>query len=65
MNLDQETAAKLLDAGAVALFLNAPQNLEFGIDCNTWKIGPKFKGIKFIPPGTQCLTKAFTLFTIL
>jgi A1 cistron-splicing factor AAR2 len=51
MNLDQETAKKLFDAGGIVLMLNSPSNLEFGIDCQSWKCGPKFKGIKFIPPG--------------
>ncbi|RHZ74108.1 hypothetical protein Glove_227g17 [Diversispora epigaea] len=49
--MDQETAQILFNQGAFLLFLNAPQGLEFGIDYNTWEIGPKFKGIKFIPPG--------------
>lgn len=35
------------------LFLDAPQNLEFGIDYNVWKTGPKFKGLKGIPPGVH------------
>ncbi|KAI8894863.1 A1 cistron-splicing factor [Globomyces pollinis-pini] len=33
------------------LFLNAPKQLEFGIDFNLWTIGPKFKGLKAIPIG--------------
>ncbi|CAG8436166.1 9493_t:CDS:2 [Diversispora eburnea] len=49
--MDQETAHILFNQGAFLLFLNAPRGLEFGIDYNTWEIGPKFKGIKFIPPG--------------
>ena len=36
---------------ATALLLNAPSNLEFGIDLNVWKTGPKFKGLKMITPG--------------
>ncbi|CAB5176305.1 unnamed protein product [Rhizophagus irregularis] len=49
--MDQETAQALFDKGAFLLFLNAPEGMEFGIDNNCWKIGPKFKGVKLIPPG--------------
>ncbi|CAI2177495.1 19959_t:CDS:2 [Funneliformis geosporum] len=49
--MDQETAQALFNQGAFLLFLNAPEGLEFGIDYNSWKIGPKFKGLKLIPPG--------------
>ena len=36
--------------------LNAPKNLEFGIDNISWKIGHKFKGVKLIPLGTHIIT---------
>lgn len=26
-------------------------SLEFGLDFHSWQTGPKFKGVKFIPPG--------------
>ncbi|CAG8595876.1 17104_t:CDS:2 [Acaulospora morrowiae] len=49
--MDQETAQALFNKSAFLLFLNAPKGLEFGIDYNSWEIGPKFKGVKLIPPG--------------
>lgn len=49
--MDQETANALFEKGAFLLFLEAPPNLEFGIDYNAWTIGPLFKGVKLIPPG--------------
>lgn len=49
--MDQELANKLFEIGAFILFLDAPPNLEFGIDYNAWTIGPLFKGVKMIPPG--------------
>ncbi|EPB86982.1 hypothetical protein HMPREF1544_06200 [Mucor circinelloides 1006PhL] len=49
--MDQETANKLFEVGAFMLFMDAPPNLEFGIDYNAWTIGPLFKGVKLIPPG--------------
>ncbi|KAJ3270548.1 a1-alpha2 repression [Terramyces sp. JEL0728] len=42
-----------MSLGSTLLLLDAPNNLEFGIDFNSWKIGPKFKGMRFIPPGTH------------
>ncbi|KAI9312390.1 A1 cistron-splicing factor [Dichotomocladium elegans] len=49
--MDQQTANALFEAGGILLFLDAPPNLEFGIDYNAWSIGPLFKGVKMIPPG--------------
>jgi A1 cistron-splicing factor AAR2 len=49
--MDQETANVLFNKGGFLLFLNAPENMEFGIDYNAWTTGPLFKGIKLIPPG--------------
>ncbi|CAG8504582.1 3514_t:CDS:2 [Ambispora leptoticha] len=49
--MDQDLAKALFDKGAFLLFLNAPPGLEFGIDYNSWQIGPKFLGVKLIPPG--------------
>ncbi|KAI8063297.1 A1 cistron-splicing factor [Gongronella butleri] len=49
--MDQDTANQLFEVGGKLLFLNAPSNLEFGIDYNAWTIGPRFKGVKLIPPG--------------
>ncbi|KAF7722433.1 a1-alpha2 repression [Apophysomyces ossiformis] len=58
--MDQETANALFEQGACLLFLDAPPNLEFGIDYNAWTIGPLFKGIKLIPPGLH-----FVYFSVL
>ena len=49
--MDQDTANQLFDAGAILVFLNVPTGTEFGIDYNSWEVGPKFKGVKMIPPG--------------
>jgi A1 cistron-splicing factor AAR2 len=35
----------------VLLLVNCPELMEFGIDNQIWKIGPKFMGIKHIPLG--------------
>ncbi|KAI8825683.1 A1 cistron-splicing factor [Fimicolochytrium jonesii] len=49
--MDQQTANALFEKGALLLFLDAPPNMEFGVDCYSWVTGPKFKGLKLIPPG--------------
>ncbi|KAG0211183.1 a1-alpha2 repression [Mortierella sp. GBA30] len=50
--MDNETLKRLFKAGAILLVLDAPHNqLEFGIDVNCWNTGPRFKGVKIIPPG--------------
>ncbi|XP_032825891.1 protein AAR2 homolog isoform X3 [Petromyzon marinus] len=49
--MDQETAQRLYAEGAFLVFLGVPEGTEFGIDYNTWEVGPLFKGIKMIPPG--------------
>ena len=49
--MDQETAQRLFAEGGVLLLLDVPERTEFGIDYNSWVVGPKFKGVKMIPPG--------------
>ncbi len=49
--IDQESALKLFEEGAVLFLLDVPVGTEFGIDMNSWNTGEKFKGVKMIPPG--------------
>ena len=49
--MDRGTAQKLFTEGAFLVILDVPQNTEIGIDYNSWRSGPKFMGIKMIPPG--------------
>ena len=35
------------------LLLDAPAEMRFGIDNQFWQIGPKFKGVKMVPPGAH------------
>ncbi|KAI9327977.1 A1 cistron-splicing factor [Obelidium mucronatum] len=51
MNIDQNTAKQLLATGAFLVLLDAPVDISFGIDLNEWQTGPRFKGLKLIPPG--------------
>lgn len=44
-------ALHLFEEGAILLFLDVPENTEFGIDMYSWNVGVKFRGLKMIPPG--------------
>ncbi|VDO29729.1 unnamed protein product [Brugia timori] len=46
-------ANHLYENGAFMVFLNVPQTTEFGIDYKSWHVGPKFLGLKMIPPGVH------------
>ncbi|CDW55333.1 AAR2 protein [Trichuris trichiura] len=50
-NMSQEEALRLFENGGFFFIPNLPAGFEFGIDYNSWKTGPKFKGVKMIPPG--------------
>ncbi|KAI9595470.1 A1 cistron-splicing factor [Syncephalis fuscata] len=58
--MDQETAQQLFYRYAVLLLLDAPDGLEFGIDYNSWTIGPRFQGVKMIPPGIHLIYYSVT-----
>jgi len=42
---------RLTEQGCSVLCLDCPQNILFGIDYSAWTVGPKFMGVKLIPPG--------------
>ncbi|XP_070600925.1 protein AAR2 homolog [Erythrolamprus reginae] len=51
MQMDQALAKQLFFEGATVIILKMPEGTEFGIDYNSWQVGPKFRGVKMIPPG--------------
>ncbi|KAJ3371534.1 a1-alpha2 repression [Allomyces arbusculus] len=51
MDMDQETAQHLFEKGAKVVILGLPEQSEFGVDFASWETGPRFKGLKFVPPG--------------
>ncbi|XP_073144694.1 uncharacterized protein [Henckelia pumila] len=51
--MDPETALEYVKHGATLLLLDAPQFTLIGIDTQMFSSGPKFKGIKMIPPGVH------------
>lgn len=58
--MDQELAKRLFAEGAVLVLLDVPERTEFGIDYNCWNVGPKFKGVKMIPPGLHFIYYWYT-----
>jgi A1 cistron-splicing factor AAR2 len=51
--MDADKARELFENGATLVFLDVPRGTEFGIDYNSWNVGPNFKGIKMITPGVH------------
>uniref|UniRef100_A0A8C5R821 Protein AAR2 homolog n=1 Tax=Leptobrachium leishanense TaxID=445787 RepID=A0A8C5R821_9ANUR len=52
-NMDPELARHLFFEGATLVLLGVPEGTEFGIDCNSWEAGPRFRGVKMVPPGVH------------
>lgn len=50
---DPELAKRLFFEGAAVVVLGVPEGTEFGIDCNSWTAGPRFRGVKMVPPGVH------------
>jgi len=48
-----DVARRLFAEGAVLVMLGVPAGTEFGVDYNTWTVGPRFKGVKMVPPGVH------------
>lgn len=48
---DPELARQLFFEGAAVVVLDVPEGTEFGIDYSAWAVGPRFRGVKMVPPG--------------
>lgn len=55
LRLEPDLARQLFLEGAAVVMLGVPEGTEFGIDYSTWTVGPKFRGVKMIPPGVHFL----------
>jgi len=53
--MDSRAAMRALSEGAVVLLLDVPVGTELGLDYNPWNAGPRFRGIKSVPPGIHFL----------
>lgn len=49
--LESQIATHLFNEGAFIILLDVPEGTEVGIDYKYWNVGPKFRGIKMVPPG--------------
>jgi len=54
--MNQEQAQVLFKEGALLLVQGMPEGNEFGIDWKMWTTGPKFQGVKMIPPGVHFIS---------
>ncbi|CAJ0585561.1 unnamed protein product, partial [Mesorhabditis spiculigera] len=50
-DLPADVVNYMYEYGAFLIFKDFPEGNEFGIDYKTFKVGPKFMGVKMIPPG--------------
>lgn len=55
VDMDPDVALRLFEEGATLVLLGVPQGTELGIDCKSWQVGPRFRGVKMIPPGLHFL----------
>ncbi|KAM4563631.1 protein AAR2 homolog [Odontesthes bonariensis] len=55
VNMDPNVAQRLFEEGAILVLLGVPKGTELGIDCKSWQVGPRFRGVKMIPPGLHFL----------
>ncbi|CAL8251479.1 unnamed protein product [Arctogadus glacialis] len=55
VDMDPDVARRLFEEGATLVLLGVPQGTELGIDYKSWKVGPRFRGVKMIPPGLHFL----------
>lgn len=55
VEMDPDVARRLFEEGAFLVLLGVPKGTELGIDCKSWQVGPRFKGVKMIPPGLHFL----------
>lgn len=55
VDMDPDVARRLFEEGAFLVLLGVPRGTELGIDCKSWQVGPRFKGVKMIPPGLHFL----------
>ncbi|XP_010874124.1 protein AAR2 homolog isoform X2 [Esox lucius] len=55
VDMDPEVARGLFEEGATLVLLGVPAGTELGIDYKSWQVGPRFRGVKMIPPGLHFL----------
>lgn len=56
VNIDQQAARHYADKGATILLLDVPEQTHVAFDHQSFVVGPKFKGVKMLPPGTHMVS---------
>eukprot|EP00877_Chromochloris_zofingiensis_P000739 jgi/Chrzof1/10666/Cz05g07160.t1 len=56
VTLDADSARQLASNGAAVLLLGIPQGTLIGVDQQVFAAGPKFAGIKMLPPGVHLIS---------
>jgi len=57
LSLSREEALERCQHGGTVLCLDVPQGVEFGIDLRSYTVGPRFRGVKMVPPhGVHMIT---------
>lgn len=56
VRLDGEQARELTARGATLLLLGVPENTILGIDQQSFVVGPRFVGVKMVPPGPHAVS---------
>lgn len=51
--MDPADATELAQKGGTLVLLGVPEGTYFGIDHQAFVVGPRFKGVKMLPPGTH------------
>ena len=54
--LDPDEARRRVERGGAVLCLSMPKGSEMQCDLYGWAVGPKFKGIKMVPPGLHFMS---------
>ncbi|XP_062871464.1 protein AAR2 homolog [Trichomycterus rosablanca] len=55
VEMEPDVALGLFEEGATLVLLGVPEGTELGLDYKSWQVGPRFRGIKMIPPGIHFL----------
>jgi hypothetical protein len=53
LRVDQSSALEMTRTGGTLLCMGVPAHTQLGIDLVTYTVGPKFLGVKMIPPGVH------------
>ena len=56
VHMDPTQALELVQQGAILLILAVPQGTILGVDQAVFTVGPRFQGIKMLPPGAHFIS---------